>query len=64
MTPINQEYVAAYKVQHHLNEGYNEAQIALIWNQGHAGQCSSGYNKHGVWYDSCDYQKKVLALLR
>lgn len=63
-TPINEEYVALHKIQHHLNQGYDEGEIALIWNQGHAGQCKAGTNSKGVDFNSCDYQKKVLVAMR
>lgn len=64
MTPVNERYVALQKIQHHLNEGYSEASIARIWNQGNAGPCVSGVNQYGVHYDSCSYERKVLAQLR
>lgn len=63
MTPVNEEYVALYKIQHHMNQGYTDEQIALIWNQGNPSPCKSGVNKQGVAYDSCEYKKKVLAHL-
>jgi hypothetical protein len=62
-TPTNERYVALQKIQHYLDEGYNEAQIARLWNQGNASPCKSGTNKWGVKYDSCAYQEKVLAKL-
>lgn len=64
MTETNERYVILYKIQTHLNEGYSEAEIALIWNMGHAGRCKAGTNRWGVKFDSCAYQQKVLALLR
>jgi hypothetical protein len=63
-TPINEEYVALHKIQSHLDQGHSEREIALIWNQGHSGQCKAGTNKHGATYDSCAYERKVVALLR
>ena len=63
MTPINEEYVALHKIQLHLNQGHDEASIARIWNQGNAGPCIRGVNRHQVAFDSCAYQKKVLAQL-
>jgi hypothetical protein len=63
-TDVNEHYVALHKIQAHLNEGYNDRQVALIWNQGNAGPCRAGTNKHGVKFDSCAYEKKVVALLR
>lgn len=62
-TPEIEYRVAVYKIQHHLNQGYSEAQIFLIWNQGHAGPCRAGTNKYGVRYDSCTYLAKGLAHL-
>lgn len=64
MTPVNERYVALHKIQHHLNDGYTDADVARIWNQGNAGPCVRGVNGHGVAYDSCAYQAKVLAQLR
>jgi hypothetical protein len=64
MTPINEYYVALHKIQAHLNQGHDEGDIARIWNQGNAGPCVAGTNKHGVKYDSCAYERKVVALLR
>ena len=63
-TEINERCVALYKIQQHLNEGYSDAAIARIWNQGNAGQCVRGTNKWGVKYDSCAYERKVMAYLR
>lgn len=62
-TPINERYVALRKIQSHLDEGYNEEQVALIWNQGNASKCKAGTNSKGVAYDSCLYVKKVIGNL-
>jgi hypothetical protein len=62
-TPINERYVALHKIQHHLNEGYSDAQLFLIWNQGNAGACRKGVNGAGVAYDSCSYRDNGLAML-
>ena len=62
-TPITERYVALYKIQHHINEGYSNAAIARIWNQGNAGPCVIGTNKHGVDYNSCAYEAKILTYL-
>lgn len=64
MTPEREWYVATKLIDKWLSEGMSEAQIALKWNAGGATRCSSGVNSHGVSYDSCAYQKKVLAQLR
>ena len=63
MTPTNEEYVALHKIQHHLDQGYSDRQVALTWNQGNPGACKAGVNKYGVRYDSCAYAKKVLAMI-
>jgi len=63
-TPKTEYYVALHKIQFHLNEGYSDREVALIWNQGHAGQCRSGTNKHGVAYNSCAYEQKFILALR
>jgi len=63
-TPVNERYVALHKIQHHLNQGHDEDNIARIWNQGNAGPCVIGTNNSGVDYNSCAYEKKVLAMLR
>jgi hypothetical protein len=62
-TPEAAEYVTLTKVQGWLDAGLTPRQIFLIWNQGHAGQCKAGINRHGVRYDSCAYADKALALL-
>ena len=63
-TPINELYVALHKIQEHLNAGYDEGDVARIWNQGNAGPCVIGTNSKGVAYNSCLYEKKILALLK
>lgn len=62
-TPVNERYVALRKIQHHLDEGYSEAEVALIWNQGNPSKCKAGVNSSGVAYNSCDYVKKVMGHL-
>ena len=62
-TEINERFVALYKIQYHLNEGYDNDDIARIWNQGNAGKCVTGTNRWGVAYDSCAYERKVMAYL-
>jgi hypothetical protein len=64
ITPVNEYYVAVRKIQYHIDEGYSDSQISRIWNQGNPSPCKSGTNKQGVAYDSCAYEKKVLAMLR
>lgn len=61
MKPDTERYVAVKIVARWLKQGYKKNDIALLWNQGNAGRCSSGTNKHGVEYDSCAYAEKVLA---
>lgn len=63
-TPINEEYVALRKIQYHLNQGYDEGEIALIWNQGNPGPCKAGTNSKGVAYNSCHYKEMVLVAMR
>lgn len=63
MTVENEKTVALFKIQIHLDEGHTQSEVALIWNQGHAGACKAGVNSKGVSYNSCSYQKKVLAYL-
>ncbi len=60
-TPVRERYVAWKKIERWLEEGYTPRDVAAIWNQGHPGKCSSGVNKHGVAYNSCEYINKVLA---
>lgn len=62
-TPLTERYVALHKIQYHLNQGYDESDILLIWNQGNPGPCKSGVNSHGVRYDSCKYQEEGLRVL-
>lgn len=64
MTPENEYAVALYKIQKHIDEGYSDTQIALIWNQGHAGECTKGTNKHGVKFDSCAYVQHFTLAMR
>jgi hypothetical protein len=63
MTPIRERYVAIKMIEKWIAQGLSNAQIALKWNAGGATKCSAGVNSKGVPYDSCSYQKKVLALL-
>lgn len=63
MTPQNEYNVSLYKIQSHINDGYDNGAIARIWNQGNAGNCVVGVNRYGVEYNSCSYEKKVLAHL-
>jgi hypothetical protein len=62
-TEGNEYYVAVMKIDGWLKTGYSEADITLIWNQGHAGPCRAGVNRHNVPFDSCAYQRAVLARL-
>jgi hypothetical protein len=49
-------------IEQWLSEGYDEDDIARIWNQGNAGNCVRGINKHNVPYDSCKYERQVMAI--
>lgn len=62
-TPEREWLVAVTVIEMWLDQGLTEAQIALRWNAGGASKCSSGVNKYGVKYDSCEYVRGVLALL-
>ena len=62
-TSENEMYVALTKIQYHIDEGYSDGEIALIWNQGNPSSCKSGVNRFGVPYDSCAYKAKILAYL-
>ena len=62
-TPINERYVALHKIQHHINQGHDDAAISRVWNQGNAGPCVVGVNSSGVAYNSCAYERKVMAYL-
>lgn len=55
--------VVVRKIQSWLDKGYSERQIFLMWNQGHAGKCSKGVNKHGAAYNSCAYAEAGLVAL-
>lgn len=63
MTPVNEYYVAVRKIQYHLDQGHSDREVILIWNQGNPSPCKAGVNGQGVPYDSCAYEKKVLANL-
>jgi hypothetical protein len=62
MTPENQDKVALAKIQSLINQGYNERQIALIWNGGTPVE-KKGVNSKGVAYDSGAYANKVMGYL-
>jgi len=62
-TEGNEYYVAVMKVDAWLKSGYNEGQIAQIWNTGRPGPCIRGVNRHNVPYDSCAYERAILAQL-
>lgn len=63
-TPTTERYVALRKIQIHLDEGYREGDVFLIWNQGNAGPCRKGINSKGIPYNSCSYKERGLALLQ
>lgn len=63
LTEANEYYVATMKIKKFVEAGYSDADIALSWNQGSRGECRRGVNRHGVNYDSCAYQEKVLTAL-
>lgn len=63
--PENEEYVAMKMIETWLEQGLSTKQAILRWNHpaGVRTGCSSGVNAHGVAWNSCDYQEKVLAIL-
>lgn len=63
MTYSRERYVAYRMIEKWLAQGLDADDIARKWNQGNAGPCITGINSHGVPFDSCAYQKKVLAQL-
>lgn len=63
MTPQNQDTVAISKIDSLLSQGYDEREIALIWNGG-TPKAKKGINSKGVSYDSDAYANKVLKILR
>lgn len=63
-TPDREWFVAVSMIEKWIEEGLSDSQIALLWNQGHAGKCSSGVNKYGVKYDSCAYARQVIAYIK
>lgn len=65
MSPENEEYVAIRMIESWLDRGLSDAQVVLKWNHpaGVVNGCGSGVNAHGVKWDSCSYQKNVLALV-
>lgn len=60
----NEARVVVGKIQRWLDEGRTPREIFLLWNQGHAGPCRKGINRHGVAYDSCAYAERGEALLK
>jgi hypothetical protein len=60
LTKENQNKVAVKKVADLIKQGYNEKQIALIWNGGQP-VVKKGVNQYGVAYDSGAYADKVLS---
>lgn len=63
-TPEREWYVTVKMIELWLSEGYNEGDIARIWNQGNAGPCVRGVNRFGVAYDSCAYEKAVVSIYK
>jgi len=59
MTPKNQDTVVVVVIQHYLDRGYNELQIASIWNCGRPNWDGKiGTNKYGVPYNVPAYVEK------
>lgn len=63
MTQQNQDQVAMAKISELIKQGYNEQQIALIWNGG-SPNVKKGVNSYGVAYDSGAYANKVMNALQ
>lgn len=61
--PATERYVALKRIELWLDQGFTAGEIALKWNQGHAGKCSKGVNGAGVEFNSCAYKLKVLSRL-
>ena len=64
MTAENEMAVALFKIQEHINQGYTDTDIALIWNQGNNSPCKAGVNSKGVKYDSCAYVSQFQIAMR
>lgn len=62
-TRVNELYVTTVVVQQWLDDGYTVGEIALKWNHPAAlvYGCSAGTNSQGVKYDSCEYERSLLA---
>ena len=65
MSDRNEEYVAIMMIQKWLDSGLSTAKVILRWNHpaGVVNGCGKGVNAQGVAWNSCLYQKLVLALL-
>ena len=61
MTPEREWHVATMMIDKWLQQGRDVGAIARTWNQGNAGPCVRGVNKHNVPYDSCKYQIAVVS---
>lgn len=59
MTQTNELYVATSMIQKWINQGYNNEQIATIWNSGGIVH-KSGINSHGIAYNTRSYAQAVL----
>lgn len=55
--PENQDIIARSKIELYVDEGYNNKEIAAIWNSGTAKewQTREGINSHGVHYSTPNY---------
>ncbi len=63
-TQANQDAVATFKIQQWLNQGYNVAQIASMWNSGSPDPTGKvGKNKYGVAYNTPEYVKQFMNVL-
>lgn len=69
MTEAIEREVTEGMIAKWTSEGRTPRWIFLTWNQGNGDgwgggtDCYSGWNKWGVWYDSCDYAARAQAAL-
>lgn len=63
-TPINEQYVAEHTVQRLVDEGYNDSQIAMIWNGSLGGSekpvAKKGVNRFKVKFNTIAYAQSVI----
>lgn len=63
--PENQDLVTRIKIERLIAAGYNNEQIASIWNCGSSKyENRRGVNKYGVYYDVPAYVEKIIKLTK